>query len=254
VVSEFRVRGLQVSLGGRLVLHNISFGMRKGWTVIVGPTGSGKSTLLRALAGQIAPAAGSVRLDGRDLADMPEPDRRRRIAWMGQGDTCPDLTIHEAFTLGRFPDPRLEGRSLTTSDAIIDELMGLGEHVGWPDRRLQDLSHGERHRVMLSRALASKAPVLLLDEPTLHLDPANQIALARLLRRLSVTRTIVSVLHDLPLALQADRILVLHCGSVKAHGRYDDPSLHEVLIETFAGTIRIDCRGPYPMPLLLLDD
>ena len=97
------------------------------------------------------------------------------------------------------------------------------ECSAWAQRRLQQLSGGERQRGLLARALAVNAPVLLLDEPTTHLDPPHQVAVVRLLQRLAATRTVVSVLHDLPLALQADRVVVMREGRVLADGRARRP-------------------------------
>jgi iron complex transport system ATP-binding protein len=108
---------------------------------------------------------------------------------------------------------------------------------------LPQLSGGERQRCLLARALAVEAPVLLLDEPTTHLDPPHQVAVVRLLQGLSQRCTVLSVLHDLPLALQADRIVVLSAGRVVAHGRHDDAALHAALCDVFEQAIRIQPIG-----------
>jgi iron complex transport system ATP-binding protein len=113
----------------------------------------------------------------------------------------------------------------------------------WAERRLGQLSGGERQRGLLARALAVGAPVLLLDEPTTHLDPPQQVAVVRLLRRLGQQGTVVSVLHDLPLALQADRLVLLREGRVVATGRHDDPALHAALGEVFEQALRIERSG-----------
>jgi ABC-type cobalamin/Fe3+-siderophores transport system ATPase subunit len=103
-MSGLRAHGLQVTLGGRPVLRDVSCTLHMGWTAIVGPNGAGKSTLLRALAGLIAPAAGSVRLDGRDLASLPARQRGQRIAWLAQeAETTGELTARETVHLGRLP-------------------------------------------------------------------------------------------------------------------------------------------------------
>jgi iron complex transport system ATP-binding protein len=104
---------------------------------------------------------------------------------------------------------------------------------------LHALSGGERQRVLLARALATQAPVLLLDEPTTHLDAPHQVALARLFRQLAATHTVVTVLHDLALALAADRVLVLTDGQAQAEGAADDPRLHAALAEAFDGAVHV---------------
>jgi len=249
-MSELRVRALQVRLGGRSVLHDVSCTFGQGWTAIVGPNGAGKSTLLRVLAGLIAPAAGSVRLDGRDLASLPARERGRHIAWLAQqAEVTGELTARETVHLGRLPHLGLSGSPGAADEAIVDAAMATTECREWQHRRLHELSGGERQRVMVARALATEAPILLLDEPTTHLDPPHQVALARLFRRLAATHTVVSVLHDLPLALHAERILVLRAGAVQACGGHDDPALHAALVETFDGAVRIDNRGARPIAL-----
>lgn len=253
--NELRARLLQVSLGGRLVLRDVSCTFRKGWTAVVGPNGAGKSTLLRALAGLQPPAAGSVRLGGRDLADFDPGERGRRIAWLAQqGEVTGELTARETVQLGRLPHLGLFASTTAVDEAVVDAAMTSTECHDWQHRRLHELSGGERQRVMLARALATQAMILLLDEPTTHLDPPHQVALARLFRRLADTHTVVSVLHDLPLAMHADRILVMRAGSVQACGNHDDPALHEALVATFEGAIRIDNRGARPMALPHLED
>ena len=124
-------------------------------------------------------------------------------------------------------------------------------------RRLIELSGGGRQRVLLSRALATQSPVLLLDEPTTHLDPPHQVALARLFRRLASTHTVITVLHDLPLAVQADRLLVMRDGAVTEHGESNDASLHAALVDAFDQAIAVKpaaASDKRPSVSLRLDD
>jgi iron complex transport system ATP-binding protein len=126
--------------------------------------------------------------------------------------------------------------------------MARAECGAWRERRLAALSGGERQRVLLARALATEAPVLLLDEPSTHLDPAHQAGIARLLRREAASgRCVLSVVHDLTLALAADRLLVLCDGALVANGAPTDPGLQRALGAAFgdAVVVRLDGARPY---------
>jgi iron complex transport system ATP-binding protein len=239
---------LQLSLGGRPVLRGLSARFEPGWTAVVGPNGAGKSTLLRVLAGLLRPERGEVRLDGRPLQALAPRERATRIGWLAQqGDAGGELTVRETVQLGRLAHRGLFAAPGPEDDAAVDAALQATASQVWQHRRLHELSGGERQRVLLARALATQAPVLLLDEPTTHLDPPHQVALARLLRRLAASHTVVSVMHDLPLALQADRLLVLREGRAWASGGYDDPALHAALVAGFEQAIRIDASGARPM-------
>jgi iron complex transport system ATP-binding protein len=249
-------RGVGVSLGDRAVLHDLSVSFGPGWTAIVGPNGAGKSTLLRTLACLLAPRAGIVELDGESLARRGAQERSRQVAWLAQqGEASGELTVREVVHLGRLPHLGLFAAPGPHDEQIVQAAMRETECEAWQHRRLNELSGGERQRVLLARALAVDAPVLLLDEPTTHLDPPHQIALLRLLRRQAQAgRTVVSVLHDLPLALQADRLVVMEKGRVRAEGSCDDRGLHAVLVEVFGGAIRVERLGSQWVVVPQLDD
>jgi iron complex transport system ATP-binding protein len=248
-------RGVHVRLSGQPVLRGVSCRFEPGWTAIVGPNGAGKSTLLRVLAGLLAPQAGSVEVDGRPLEAYASRDRATRIAWLAQqGETSGELTARETVGLARLAHLGLFASPSRADEAAIDAAMHATECSAWAARRLHELSGGERQRVLVARALATDAPVLLLDEPTTHLDPPHQVAIARLLRRLSATRTVVSVLHDVSLALQADRVLLLSQGEVQVQARHDDPQLHAQLIAVFDGAIRIEMHRGRALALPNLDE
>jgi iron complex transport system ATP-binding protein len=244
-VTSLRASGIRVSLGDTRALDGVTVDVKPGWTAIVGPNGAGKSTLLRVLAGLQAPDAGEVRVDGQPLADWPPRERARRIAWLGQqGRATGDLTAREIVLLGRLPHVGLVSSPSAADEAAADRAMQEAECTAWRDRRPHQLSGGERQRVLLARALAVEAPLLLLDEPTTHLDPPHQAALARLLRRRAAAgTTVVSVLHDLSLALVADRVVLMDKGCVRAEGATDDPALHAALVDTFEGAIRVERAG-----------
>ncbi len=235
---------VSVSLGGNRVLHEVSLALQPGWTVIVGPNGAGKSTLLRSLAGLQSLDAGRVLLQGKPLAAWSVRERAQQIAWLAQqGSATGELTVRQIVQLGRLPQLGLFDEPSERDQALVQQAMKSAECDAWPDRRLHELSGGERQRVLLARALAVDAPVLLLDEPTTHLDPPHQVALVRLFKRLARERTVVSVLHDVPLALQADRLVVMQAGRIAAEGAVGDPAVHETLVGVFDHAIRIERLG-----------
>jgi len=254
-VALLSADSLGVSLGSTRALDNVSADFEPGWTAIVGPNGAGKSTLLRALAGLQALQSGNVRLHGKALREWPDRERATRIAWLGQqAETTGELTVREVVQLGRLPHHGLFGAPTARDEAVVDAAMRDAECLPWQTRRLHELSGGERQRVLIARALAVDAAILLLDEPTTHLDPPHQIALVHLLRRQAAAGvTVVSVLHDLGLALLADRLIVLDGGRVCAVGRSDEPPLHTKLIEVFGGAIRIERVGARWVPVANLE-
>jgi iron complex transport system ATP-binding protein len=237
------LRALQVSvkLGNTQALNEVSFAVQPGWTAVVGPNGAGKSTLLRVLAGLQAADTGDVELDGTPLGQVGLRARAKKIAWLAQqGESTGELTAREIVRLGRLPSLGLFAAPTLADEAVVDRAMAAAECGAWQDRRLNELSGGERQRVLLARALAVEAPVLLLDEPTTHLDPPHQVALMRLVRQqVHGGATVVSVLHDLSFALVADRLVVMDAGRIRAEGARDDPALHASLVEVFGGAIRI---------------
>jgi iron complex transport system ATP-binding protein len=205
-------RYLSVGYGTRTVLQGLSLDMPAGlWTAVVGPNGCGKSTLLRALAGLMPPASGEIFLHGRSLSAWPRRERARRLAWLAQASGMTDLTGSEVVGLGRFAHGGWLASRTAQDDAAMHRAMIATGSSAWAHRRLSSLSGGERQRVYLARALAVEAPVLLLDEPTTHLDPPHQEDVVRLLREQAHGHgvSVVSAIHDLSLALAADRLIVL---------------------------------------------
>jgi iron complex transport system ATP-binding protein len=240
-VPALQAQSVRVRLGATLALNDVTFAPPSGWTAIVGPNGAGKSTLLRVLAGLQVPDAGTVALNARALRDWPAQTRGALIAWLGQtSEATGDLTVREVVHLGRLPHLGLFTAPRVQDNAAVEQAMRDTECFAWPQRRLHELSGGERQRVLLARALAVQGPILLLDEPTTHLDAPHQVALVRLLQRQARHgRIVVSVLHDLSLALRADRLVVMDRGRIRATGTRDDEVVHAALVDVFEGAIRV---------------
>jgi iron complex transport system ATP-binding protein len=246
VTAALAAEVLTLSLAGRRVVDGITLALRHGqWTAVVGPNGAGKSTLLSLLAGLRRPASGRVVLAGRDIADWPARERARRLAWLSQhGEADGELAARDVVRLGRLPHHGLIGAITPADEAAVEAAMRETECDTFATRRLSELSGGERQRVLLARALAVEAPVLLLDEPTMHLDAPHQRALLRgLANRARAGAAVVAVLHDLTLALGADRLVVLERGRLRADGPPDDAGLRAALVEVFGRAVSIERVG-----------
>lgn len=246
--AALEAEALSVALGDRRVVDQVSIRFDAGcWTAVVGPNGAGKSTLLATLAGLRRPSDGSLRLLGRALAAWPPRERARRLAWLGQlGEADGDLAVRDVVALGRLPTLGLLGAPGPDDEAAVAAAMAETDCSALGARRLSALSGGERQRVLIARALAVDAPVLLLDEPTAHLDAPHQRALLRGLRaRVARGVAVATVLHDLNLALAADRLAVMVAGRLEAHGPPADPAVREALERAFGGALRLlDIDGP----------
>ncbi len=232
---------LRVSLGGREVLHGVDVALRAGrWTAIAGPNGAGKTTLLKALAG-LLPAQGEVRLCGRALAGWTDRERARQLSWLGQAESgAEDLRAGDVVMLGRLPHQPWLASPSAEDHARVREAMECTQCWAWRERPLGQLSGGERQRVLLARALAVGAPVLLMDEPLANLDPPHQADwLAVLRHHVAAGGTAVSVLHELNMALQADDLLLLRDGRVAHHGACADTATHAALRQVFDGRVGV---------------
>ena len=228
-------RSTGARIGKAQILHALDVQIPAArWTAIVGPNGAGKSTLLRVLAG-LLPTDGVVQLHGKPLADWPARERARQLAWLGQGEAgAEDLIAYDVVLLGRLPHRAWLAPPTAADHAAVQRALAEMQVAHLQLRRLGDLSGGERQRVLLARALAVQAPVLLMDEPLAHLDPPHQadcLAVAR--AQVAAGGTVVSVLHELGLALQADDLLIVREGRIVHHGPCSSPTTHRALQAAF---------------------
>ena len=237
----FEVDLVGLSLQGQSVLKSLYTALPRGrWTAIVGPNGAGKSTLLRAMAA-LLPAQGRIDFLDKPLADWPPKARARALSWLGQNETGgDDLSAYEVVMLGRLPHQAWLAPPTVEDHEAVAQAMRSTQCWDWRERRLQRLSGGERQRVLLARALAVRADVLLMDEPLAHLDPPHQADWLDCVRDLTAEgRTVVSVLHELNVALQADELVVMDRGQVVHQGAPADPATHRALQAVFDDRLQI---------------
>ncbi len=228
--------------GNNLILHGVSLQIAAGqWTSIVGPNGAGKSTLLQVMAGLLPASGGQVELLGRPLAGWPLRQRAQALAWLGQGDAAADdLSAYSVALLGRLPHQRWLSAPSAADHAATEHALRSVQAWDWRERPLGQLSGGERQRVLLARALATQASMLLMDEPLTHLDPPHQADWLRLVRALVAGgTTVVTVLHELSVALQADSLAIVCAGRIAHHGPCTDLATHRALETVFDNKIAV---------------
>ena len=242
--------------GSRPVLADVTLAVAGGELVgVIGPNGGGKTTLVRLLSGVLAPDAGVVRLGGRPLAAYRRRDLARRLAVVPQDPTLEfPFTALEVVLMGRAPHLAALGFPRAGDVAIARAAMARLDVAELEDRPLDRLSGGERQRVLLARALAQEPAVLLLDEPTTHLDLRHQVGIYDVVHDLGRRGgvAVLSVLHDLNLAaLYCDRLLLLAGGRVVRQGPPAEVLDAETLRRAYATDVRVTTNPVTGAPVVL---
>jgi iron complex transport system ATP-binding protein len=241
MIHALETRQLNASLGERKVLKDIELQIKPGrWTCVVGPNGAGKSSLLKALAG-LLPVSGQVFLQGQPLSTLTLQQRSLQMSWLGQGESSTlDLRVWDVVMLGRLPHQNWLATPSQQDAKMVEAALKATQAWDWRDRTLAELSGGERQRVLLARAMAGNAPVMLMDEPLANLDPPHQVDwLEQVQCLLAQGTTVVSVLHEIGMALHADDIVVMSEGQAMHHGAGSDASTHSAIEAVFGQRIRI---------------
>lgn len=251
-----RVDGLTIAYGDRIVLHNVSLEVKAGELVgMIGPNGSGKSTLLKGITRVVPLQQGRVLIDGHDAARLSQRELAQKIAVVPQSPALPEaFTALEVVLLGRTPHLGLLQKEGMRDVLAAQRAMLQAQCWSLAGRRVSELSGGERQRLIIARALAQETPVLLLDEPTAHLDVAHQLSTFALVRRLCQERrlAVLAVVHDLTLAgLHCDRLILLHEGRIAADGRPWEVLTPENIGAVYRTTVEVAAHPQSGRPVVI---
>jgi iron complex transport system ATP-binding protein len=238
------IRDLTVAYGELVALRQVSLSLAAGELLgVVGPNGSGKSTLIRAITRLVRPLGGEIRLDGSEVGRLSQRELARWAAVVPQNPYLPDaFTVLEVALMGRTPHLGLlqsEGRA---DLAAVRRALEQTNTWHLASRRVGELSGGERQRVVVARALAQETPLLLLDEPTAHLDVGHQAAVLDLLRELCRRegKAVLAVIHDLSLAGQyCDRLVMLSGGRIVGEGEPQEVLSPQLLASVYGTRVSV---------------
>jgi iron complex transport system ATP-binding protein len=239
------VRDLNLSYGERAVLNGVSFSVCEGeFFIIIGPNGSGKTTLVKAVSGGVRPRKGEVTLMDRPLRNYSGKALARNIAVVPQAPP-PDIpfTAAEVVLMGRSPHLSMFGLERRKDLEIAEQAMAFTNVAHLADRKLDELSAGERQRVLIARAICQQPRIMVLDEPTASLDPAHQVHIMDLLEKLGSDEgiTVIMVSHDLNLAaMYADRLLLMKQGNVVSLGKPSEVLTFETLEKAYGCVLLVD--------------
>jgi iron complex transport system ATP-binding protein len=257
---KLTTRSLSFAYGNKKVLSQVDLELLPGCMVcLAGPNGSGKSTLLKCLDRILRPQKGMVAIDGRDIREFSRRELARKVAYVPQSASQNlGFSVFEAVMMGR--KPFLNFRVREDDCQTVMQVLGMMDLGHMAQRYFDELSGGEKQKVLIARALAQKSRILLLDEPTSNLDLRYQLEVAELLTRLKNRHglTMVMALHDLNLAARySDKVVMLHQGGIFAQG---PPAkvLNPENIRTVYGVeaiVSLDGQGrPTVQPLRPADD
>ncbi|HEX7976591.1 MAG TPA: heme ABC transporter ATP-binding protein [Anaerolineales bacterium] len=252
------IQSLSVAYGSRPALEDVTFQVAKGEVVaLIGPNGAGKTTLMRTVSGVLAARSGRVLVDGQDFKRLSPPQRASYLAVVPQARDLPALfTVWQTVLLGRTPYLGWLGQASAADQARARWALERTHLLPLAERSIGQLSGGEQQRVLLARALAQDTPILLLDEPTTHLDLQHQSILLNLVQELAREQglAILMALHDLNLAaLYADRVALLVSGSLSALGTPSEVLTPSNLAAAYQVPVHVIPHPDYGTPLVLPD-
>lgn len=236
------LHNVNAAIGSRQVLKDINLDIKLGkWTNIIGPNGAGKSSLLKVLAGLMS-FSGEVSFPMLGPSSPTSKEKARHIAWFGQNQASADeLSVYDVAMLGRVPHQGWLTAPSQEDRFEVESALKRTQAWDLKGRALKDLSGGERQRALLARALAVKSDILLMDEPLANLDPPHQVDLLdTVMTLISEQKTVISVLHEVSIALLGDDAIILNCGQIQHQGSCSDVKTHKSIEQVFENRIRID--------------
>lgn len=233
-----RVENLSAGYGGRQVIRRINFSVDKGvFAGIIGPNGAGKSTLTRAISRALTPMGGTVRYNGKDIYRTPLNEIACSIAVVPQDTLIVfEFLVRDIVMLGRIPYLKKFKKETEADLSCVKRAMALTGITHLADKFINELSAGERQRVIIAKALAQEPKLLILDEPTSHLDISHQIEIFDLIKGLSAKEglTVLAVLHDLNLASEyCDRLFLMNNGEIFKQGPAQEVLDYKVIEEVY---------------------
>ncbi len=250
-----KIHNLSASYHEHRVLHDVSFEVKNGEVLaLIGPNGAGKSTIIRAASGVIA-STGNIRTNGDDFHSLTPIQRARYIAVVPQAISLPPaFTVWETVLMGRTPYLGFLGHASSLDEELARRSLERVNALSLIDRRVGELSGGEAQRVLLARALCQSTPILLLDEPTAHLDLQYQVSLLELIRELAHKENlaVLVALHDLNLAAHfADRVALLVGGHLKAIGSPREVLTSQLISDAYCLPVKVAEHPFLDAPLVL---
>ncbi len=253
---EIRFNEASFGYGRRIVLRDLAFTVKGGEILgVVGPNGVGKSTLIRGASGVLAPHRGGVQIGGQDLGTLPLRKRAQIVAVVPQAVQLPEAFLaRDVVLMGRTAHLGWLGQESESDRRIARAAMRQTATLDFAERQVGELSGGEQQRLLIARALAQEASILLLDEPTAHLDLKHQDEVLRLIRILTQENdlAVILTLHDLNLvARYTDRVALLSDGRVRKIGSAREVLTPEELAAAYGITIHVTDHPIHGTPLVL---
>ncbi len=251
------VRNLTSGYGLKIVLHDISLKVNNGELLgIIGPNGSGKTTFLRSITRALKPKHGEVYFENKDIWQTSLKELARKIAVVSQNPPLNHMTVEEYILLGRIPYYHKFQIIETKKDLeIAENAMSLTDVLKLKDRFMEELSGGERQLVILTRALVQEPKLLLLDEPTSHLDITHQVGILDLIKRLNkkLGLTVIMVLHDLNLASEySNRLVLINKGKIHKAGHPEEVLNYQTIEEVYKTVVVVKKNPISSKPYILL--